>query len=74
MKVEYRKRFLTDLARIPSGPRKTIEAFVFNEAPKMESVGVSGKIERMKGYKSSYKVTVRVLSNRIDGRRRNASL
>jgi len=56
LKLKYRKRFLTDLARIPSGPRKAIEVFVFEEAPKIDSVGASGKIQRMKGYKSSYKV------------------
>lgn len=32
------------------------EVFVFEEVPKLDSVGASGKIQRMKGYKSSYKV------------------
>jgi mRNA interferase RelE/StbE len=44
-----------NLARIPSGPRKAIEAFVFNEIPKLNSLGASGKIESMKGYRSCYK-------------------
>ena len=35
---------------------KEIEVFVFEEAPEIDSVGASGKIQRMKGYKSSYKV------------------
>jgi mRNA interferase RelE/StbE len=44
-----------DLAKIPSGPRKAIEAFVFKEIPKLNSLGASGKIESMKGYRSCYK-------------------
>jgi mRNA interferase RelE/StbE len=56
LKVKYRKPFLTELARIPSGPRRAIEVFAFEEAPKIDSVGASGKIQRMKGYQSSYKV------------------
>jgi mRNA interferase RelE/StbE len=44
-----------DLAKIPSGPRKAIEAFVFMEIPKLDSLGASGKIESMKGYRSCYK-------------------
>ena len=55
MKTEYRKKFLTDLARIPSGRREAIENFVFKEVPQLESLGSSGKIERMKGYESCYK-------------------
>ena len=56
MKVKYRKRFLTDLARIPSKSRKAIEKFVFEEAPQLDSLGSSGKIERLKGYKGHYKM------------------
>ena len=56
MNVKYRKRFLTDLAKIPSEPRKAIEKFVFEEAPRLNSLGKSGKVERLKGYKSCYKV------------------
>jgi len=55
LKAKYRKRFLRDLARIPSGPRKAIENFIFEEVSRLDSVGASGKIERMKGYKSCYK-------------------
>jgi hypothetical protein len=36
------------LAKIPSSPRKAIEAFVFKEIPKLSSLGASGKIESMK--------------------------
>jgi hypothetical protein len=44
-----------DLAKIPSRPRKAIEAFVFMEIPKLDSLGASGKIESMKGHRSCYK-------------------
>ena len=56
MKVEYRKTFLKELALLPSSIRKNIEAFVFDELPKMESLSQSGKIEKMKGYNSFYKI------------------
>jgi mRNA interferase RelE/StbE len=56
LNAEYRKRFLMDLAKIPSGPRKVIENFVFKEVPALDSLEASGKIERMKGYRSCYKV------------------
>lgn len=56
MKAKYRKRFLADLARIPSADRKAIEKFVFEEVPNLNSVGESGKVERLKGYKSCFKV------------------
>lgn len=55
MKVSYQKRFLADLARLPAEARKGIEKFVFEEMPKLNSLGESGKIEQMKGYKAYYK-------------------
>ena len=33
-----------------------IEIFAFEDLPKLTSMAASGKIERMKGYKSCYKV------------------
>jgi mRNA interferase RelE/StbE len=59
VKVRYRKKFLTDLARIPSDHRKAIEKFVFEEAPRLNSLSESGRVERMKGHKSCYKVRFR---------------
>lgn len=50
MKVEYRKRFLKELARIPAAQRKEIELFVFDELPRLHSIAESKNIERMKGY------------------------
>lgn len=56
MKVEYRKRFLKELARIPTAQRKEIELFVFNELPAFRSVAESGTIERTKGYPGFYRI------------------
>jgi len=56
LKVKYRKKFLADLAQLPAVIRKNIEVFVFEEVPKLNSLGESGKIEHLKGYKSCYKV------------------
>lgn len=56
MKVQYRKKFLADLARIPSIDRRPIEKFAFEEVPALGSIAESGKIERLKGYKSCYEV------------------
>ena len=56
MKVEYRKPFLKELARIPSRQRNEIEQFVFEKLPAMKSISESGRIERMKGYPGFYKV------------------
>ena len=38
MKVEYRKRFLKELAKIPSEIRLKIEKFVFEDLPKANSI------------------------------------
>jgi len=56
VKVRYRKKFLTDLARIPASERKAIEKFAFEDLPAMNSVAESGKVERLKGSRTSYKV------------------
>ncbi len=56
MKVKYQKRFLKELARIPSKRREQIEKFVFEEIPEMDSIFESGKVEQMTGYPGFYKV------------------
>jgi mRNA interferase RelE/StbE len=38
MKVEYRKRFLKELSKIPSETRLKIEKFVFEDLPKADSI------------------------------------
>ena len=56
MKVEYRKRFLKELSKIPSDTRSKVEKFVFEDLPKANSIYDIGFIEQMKGYRSYYKV------------------
>lgn len=56
MKVDYRKRFLKELSKIPSGARSKMEHFVFEEIPKASSIFELGIVEQMKGYPSYYKV------------------
>ena len=56
MIVEYRKRFLKELSKIPTETRLKIEKFVFEDLPKAESIYEVGVIEQMKGYRSYYKV------------------
>ncbi|MBL7127818.1 MAG: type II toxin-antitoxin system RelE/ParE family toxin [Ignavibacteria bacterium] len=56
MKIEYKKKFLKELAKIPSKFRSPIEEFVFEELPSLESIIRSKKIEKMKGYSNHYKI------------------
>ena len=56
MKIEYRKKFLKELSKIPIGERLRIEHFVFKELPKANSIFEIGNIEQMKDYPSYYKV------------------
>jgi len=55
MKVEYRKRFLKELTRIPASHRRNIERFVFEEFPALKSISDSNKIESMKGFPNHFK-------------------
>jgi len=56
MIVEYRKRFLKELSKIPTETQLRIENFVFEVLPKADSIHEAGVIEQMKGYPSFYKV------------------
>jgi len=55
MKVAYRKRFLKDLASIPSNLRLAIERFVFEELPRADSLQSTGKIEKLRGHTTFFK-------------------
>ena len=55
MKTSYRKRFLKDLASLPSPVRAQVEHFVFDEVPQAGSLQETGKAERMTGYPGCYK-------------------
>ena len=56
MNVQYRKKFLKQLSRIPPEIRLKIEKFVFEELPGKSSISKSGKIEKLSGYKHFFKV------------------
>ena len=56
MKTVFKKRFLKELARVPQKIRIQIEEFVFEKAPKLESIEESKKVEKMKGYSPFYKI------------------
>ena len=55
MRVEYRKRFLRELSKIPSDTRIKIEKFVFEDLPGADFIYEVGVIEQMRGYRSYYK-------------------
>jgi len=54
--VEYRKRFLKELADVPETQRHEIERFVFGELPRFRSILESRKIERLRGYPGFFKI------------------
>jgi mRNA interferase RelE/StbE len=55
VKVNYRKKFLKQLAGLPRDTRSKVEKFAFTEVPNALSVTDVGSIEKMQGYKSFYK-------------------
>lgn len=72
MKTYYQKRFLKDLASIPSKPRHQIETFVFEEVLRFQSINESEKIQRMIGYPTYYKIRFGVY--RVGLKKENDSL
>lgn len=56
MEVLYRKKFLKDLANIPSGFREKIEFLVFESIPKTKVVYKLELLEKLKGYSEYYKI------------------
>jgi mRNA interferase RelE/StbE len=56
LKIEYRKKFLKELAKIPSQIRSNIEFYVFEVIPNLNSINDANKIEKLKGYKSCFKI------------------
>ncbi len=55
MIVQYRKKFLKDLASIPSKDRKEIEKFIFNEIQMYSDIYDEKQFEKMVGYDGYYK-------------------
>lgn len=56
MKIAYSKKFLKQLADVPSQTREKIEQFVFAELVSVSSISQVGKIEKMQGYDGFYKI------------------
>jgi mRNA interferase RelE/StbE len=56
VKTLYQKRFLKELAHIPSPVREEIEQFVFHELPITSSPFQDGRIEQLHGYPHYFKI------------------
>ena len=56
MQVEFRKKFLKELSKLPNPYQSNIEEFVFDILPNYNSLSEIGKIEKMKGYKDYFKI------------------
>ncbi len=56
MKIEYKKKFLKELSKIPLPHRTSIENFIFEYLPNLKSITETNRIEKMKGYHEYYKV------------------
>jgi len=62
-KVEYTKRFLKELSRLPSEIQVQAEKIVFKELL-TDNPFETGYLERMRGYSGKYKIRSRKLQNR----------
>jgi mRNA interferase RelE/StbE len=56
LKVLYNKKFLKDLAALPSAERSRIEKFAFDKASNAKSFRQLEHLEKLTGYKTYYKV------------------
>ncbi len=56
MQVNYNKKFLKQLASLPSETRTQVEQFVFDDLASAASLSSLGKVEKMQGYDGFYKV------------------
>ena len=56
MIILYQKRFLKDLASIPSPNRRKIEHFVFDELPLLNNFLQIKNVEKMTGYLHYFKI------------------
>jgi len=55
LKVSINKRFLKDLAKIPTKERARIEAFAFEEIEQYQSLHEIGNLEKLQGYDTFYR-------------------
>ena len=56
MKIEYKKKFLKELFKLPNEYSQTIEEFVFDIFPTYDNLSEIGKVEKMTGYKYYFKI------------------
>lgn len=59
MEVEYRKKFLKELSKLPAEYAKAIEEFIFDDLPSYSTLSDIGKVEKMTGYKKLFQNKVR---------------
>ena len=55
MKVSYRKKFLKQLAQLPTSTRSQVEIFAFEQLPNANSITELGIIQKMQGHRGYYK-------------------
>ncbi len=55
MKISINKRFLKDLAKIPSRDRARIETFVFEELEQYKGIEQIGNMDKLQGYDTFYR-------------------
>ena len=58
MQVLFNKKFLKDLADIPTKTRSTIETLVFTEIPAYTSVAEIKNLKKLKGYIHYYRIRI----------------
>lgn len=56
MIIFINKRFLKDLAKIPSENRARIETFIFKELDQYQNVEQIGNMKKLKGHNTFYRV------------------
>ena len=56
MKIEFRKKFLKELLKLPNPYQANIEKFVFEILPNYDNLTEIGKVEKMIGYKNYFKI------------------
>jgi mRNA interferase RelE/StbE len=56
LEVVVHRKFLKDLAAVPSTPRSDIESFVFEEIEKLSDIRSINGLEKLTGQKGFYKI------------------
>lgn len=56
MKVRFKKTFLKDLDRLPVDMKNRVQELVFNTIPQTEGLELVGKVKKIKGHDSYYRI------------------